>query len=935
MKQITTILLLLISLSGVGQVSPPTSHTIKVTGSGTSGGTTKYSTTEYGMLTDSATTGLYKFRADSTVLESQARAVNRAATKQDTLSNYSVTAGTYTNITVNGKGLATAVNNGVIQSYSSGPGIYLNDATNWLKTNPLYGIGGLTIVMPASPVDGQELKLNFGGSVYSSDSVVVQNLTLVGNIVGTKTFSGITPDDVISFKYAATESKWYRQNSLSARATSTPPLVTDALVWLNGSVVYTGGNYYFKDQTGNGRNFLITGYDFDSTLVSGFPYKSAATISAPAGDATLIAADLNSFLYTSGTPNQIPVVSLFQDIDYEHKMFARHKAQLVDINGVETYEPRIQDIVVYNTVKAGVYLTDCNAYFSVPTEIVSNVKWVSKTGSNSNAGTKAAPYLTLQYASNNSTTQTVYIKSGSYSENDLGSSSGKWGIAAGHTQSYIGLGFVQVSAQSASTNVLVISNRNDLVISGLYFNDAVAKVVVNYGTIGYHVFDKNYVKNALTAILALYADSILIKNSVLVSANKGVEYGQYVGKLNFNACLINSTTTAINQNGTAALNINFFNSKTTAYLFTNSASATYILGSKFTGSLTWLVNTTYPTATLKIRYSQFSALSPSNLIGAIEVVGNILIGTGTKNIYLSNSNNVRIDSNIIISSTGIAQIGYDPLSGVSVAEIKGNYIDGRDTAAPPIIIGNELGNNYNNVTGTIENNRVKGAIDYNPLASGPHGITVFNNSGVKILRNYISGVNIGLLVKTGGLDCTNSGFFGNVVTNCNAGIYAKGAENIKIYNNTLYNNKGAISVGNNTAYLVHAWIKNNLIVYDKILTTGVSAIAKDIYVTSLISDSNLVYFPNNPNCFSNDGGSVINISAWRALGYDIHSVLSNPLLSTNLVPSLPISIGANLGTTYQAGLSTLTNFGGQYMWPVIVTKNQVASGLWQVGAYVQ
>jgi len=81
MKQITTILLLLISLSGIGQVSPPTSHTIKVAGSGTSGGTTKYSTTEYGMLTDSATAGLYKFRADSTVLESQARAVNRAELK--------------------------------------------------------------------------------------------------------------------------------------------------------------------------------------------------------------------------------------------------------------------------------------------------------------------------------------------------------------------------------------------------------------------------------------------------------------------------------------------------------------------------------------------------------------------------------------------------------------------------------------------------------------------------------------------------------------------------------------------------------------------------------------------------------------------------------------------------------------------------------------
>jgi len=39
MKQITTILLLLISLSGIGQALPSTSHTIKVKGSGGSGTT--------------------------------------------------------------------------------------------------------------------------------------------------------------------------------------------------------------------------------------------------------------------------------------------------------------------------------------------------------------------------------------------------------------------------------------------------------------------------------------------------------------------------------------------------------------------------------------------------------------------------------------------------------------------------------------------------------------------------------------------------------------------------------------------------------------------------------------------------------------------------------------------------------------------------------
>jgi len=73
MKKITTIILLILSMQGYSQ------QTIKVAGGGTSGGATKYSTTEYGMLIDSATTNLYKFRADSTVMETQASAVNRAA----------------------------------------------------------------------------------------------------------------------------------------------------------------------------------------------------------------------------------------------------------------------------------------------------------------------------------------------------------------------------------------------------------------------------------------------------------------------------------------------------------------------------------------------------------------------------------------------------------------------------------------------------------------------------------------------------------------------------------------------------------------------------------------------------------------------------------------------------------------------------------------
>ena len=135
----------------------------------------------------------------------------------------------------------------------------------------------------------------------------------------------------------------------------------DALFILDGTIVDVEGTKYFKDKTSNGRNFLITDYDFNSDWTRGFPYKSMATISAPIGDTVLITADINNFFYASAdsTPNEIPVVSLFQDIDYEHKIFTRHGAQVLNANLVETYEPRVLDIVLYETVKSFSDLTRC------------------------------------------------------------------------------------------------------------------------------------------------------------------------------------------------------------------------------------------------------------------------------------------------------------------------------------------------------------------------------------------------------------------------------------------------------------------------------------------------------------------------------------------------------------------------------------------------
>jgi len=190
---------------------------------------------------------------------------------------------------------------------------------------------------------------------------------------------------------------------------------TQSLFYLDGTIIDDAGTKYFEDKSANGRDFLITSYDFDTAWTTGFPYKSVATISAPAADAALIAADINNFLYAGdGTPNQIPVVSLFQDIDYDHKIFCKHEAQIVDSDDVETYEPRVSRMFMASDVLIGATLTQAQSYFGVPVENTTTMAWISPAGNDlTGDGSKAAPYKTLSKILTSVKTD-IYIKTGSY-----------------------------------------------------------------------------------------------------------------------------------------------------------------------------------------------------------------------------------------------------------------------------------------------------------------------------------------------------------------------------------------------------------------------------------------------------------------------------------------------------------------------------------------
>ena len=240
--------------------------------------------------------------------------------------------------------------------------------------------------------DGSELEMSTDGVTYN----VIATLAL-----GTATYpkTGLTADTLYYFRIRAYKGSVYSEYSSVVSAATYTYWAARSLFYLDGTIITVGENQYFEDKSSADRHFLITGYDFNSDWTIGFPYKSSATISAPAADAVLIAADFNNFLYSAlGVPNQIPVVSLFQNIDYQNKIFCKHEDQVIDGDGVETYEPRVSEIFMTAAALSAEELVIANAYFSVPSETV-GAYWVTQSGNDSTGdGSKATPWRTLDKA---------------------------------------------------------------------------------------------------------------------------------------------------------------------------------------------------------------------------------------------------------------------------------------------------------------------------------------------------------------------------------------------------------------------------------------------------------------------------------------------------------------------------------------------------------
>jgi hypothetical protein len=738
------------------------------------------------------------------------------------------------------------------------------------------------------------------------------------------------------------------------------PYFPDALFWLDGEIVTSGGSYYFKDKTQYGRDFLITGYDFDSAWTTGFPYKSSATISAPAGDTLLIAADVNNFLYTGGVPNQLGVNCMFQDVDYEHRFFTRHNAQVLDLNWVETFEPRVIDIILYATVKTGVDLAGCLTYFGVPTEITTNVRWVSKSGNDATVtASKLAPALTYERAQVLAVNgDVIYWKTGLYTPS-VGGAPHNNCLIINKTLDVRAIG--NVVSDSPSLNYAIHITGLDARLTGVTVPSAKAGNLMDLSNNGAIL---RRVKGVAVAnnIFSDEGYDYTLENCLMFGGRPITNYAQAIARV-VNGGFFKPTQHFILSGNVGSSTITFNYIKVIATgTFGRLRSHIHFLfhNCDLTWGLAFMEFDVNTVGTLKFDYTKFrctyllagtpfidltTSLLDSQEFDSCDFLcdNDNLLGLGNTPVAKFNNNKVRYSLSL---NTSLKVIVDDTGAGIPcVFEVMNNSQDvaGNNGA---MVIGSESGVGYNFLTGVMSRNRIR---YYNFFTA--HGMFIANQQNVVCQYNNVYGGGLAIGFKSmGGDDYSNSLCSYNLMQN--AEFVAKGVLNLRVYNNIVFyddwcicsgvgkNIDGVNCVSDVDNVLIHNGglvFRNNIFIY---LGTGnFHMVRTDFDVNDY--DYNLYYCPNTALKF-NVVGVDKTWAEWQALGHDLNGhVLTdaefNSLFVNYVAENFAINVDPypanNLGVVHEDGLDSSTDWGDIDNLPVIVTKKQ--GTIWNHGYFIK
>lgn len=182
--------------------NPDSSITINSTGSGGTGGISKiiagYGQTQVNDSTTNVDT--------SKITTVYANSLKADKSTTITINGDTKTLGSNPSWTVSGGGGTSIVK----QTYTGTSSVTVNNTTTWLIIDPDSTAAAITITLPASPTDLQDVVISFGGAITSG--TVATALTISPN-TGQSILQATTPADVQAgevITYRFTNSKWYR-----------------------------------------------------------------------------------------------------------------------------------------------------------------------------------------------------------------------------------------------------------------------------------------------------------------------------------------------------------------------------------------------------------------------------------------------------------------------------------------------------------------------------------------------------------------------------------------------------------------------------------------------------------------------------------------------------------------------------------------------------
>ncbi len=727
--------------------------------------------------------------------------------------------------------------------------------------------------------------------------------------------------------------------------------------YFNGTIL---GNTLL-DASINGYDADIINNDIDSSI-AGIPYTSLALIAQKAANFGKIPDPTNFWFTSAGVPNQIPVTSFFQNIDYVNQIFCKHSVQTLDSNNVEIIAPAVIEIVTYSAALTGTNLASANNYFNVST-VDTGAKWIDPVNGNdtTGTGTQLLPYKLHSKVNGLTLTEGIltYVKTGTvapfaWNKNYQLKTVGITKILS--TVSARGIDYDPAGTLAQELSGYIIDMAN-----------VASSVGINCNAILHALTIKKFkISNSAVAGIqsSTYSTQTLnVEDCVIDDTNF---YGIYANKtINVSNSVINSSSYCIYKDTTNTLDITILNSK----IINNSTSPFRLYSptnlSMIGGTLEWSEQNMISNNVLSGGERNFNGVNinyTGDTVGSfINLTENLAVTKlDIRNCVLECPNMQGAISALDINGefNFVNNIAYktDP-TGFNIAVFQKNFST-RTTvvnisnsivrsdnpgASSPLTIGQDPHPNPNKITGVVEKMHF---MHLNDLTA--HGfIVLYENAGVTVQHCKFTGLPIN------GFKCHGESYILNIWKynlHVNAPLLAKGVDYGIYYNNTIVINTymadsaHLISVGNNavpgpTVDSTNCQIKNHIVVYTG---TGNNMNMVRLDHANNVIDYNIYYNKNFP-CMFLYQNSPITFSQWQALGYDTNSVVltdaqyeamfedaDNDDYSIKSDFVWPIN-GVSTGNT--TGLDASTTWGGPTSIPNVITKEQPLN--YNIGAYIK